>query len=276
MKKNREKTSVYLKKVLNQLSFLILLACSLLISPQIKAANSIFEQDYQLQLSFENAPLERVLDAITEQSGVKIVYSSDVVDASRKVTVNIKTSDILVALQSVFGKDYSFKQIEDFLINHASQQIIDSLAIPVGTREQISAQHFLDLPRLFKNETPTAADFGRMEPRQKLKLMYSKKAGVDLLVKMMSSGYKIVKNKNLLTYKGAARYAKQIGGAFAPVRDYDGDGMPDFFIYDKQGNIAAINGHRIKRDDKAQFKRLFYQLYPDPRMQKAKGGFEGW
>ena len=115
MKKNREKTSVCLKKVLNQLSFLILLACSLLISPQIKAANSIFEQDYQLQLSFENAPLERVLDAITEQSGVKIVYSSDVVDASRKVTVNIKTSDILVALQSVFGKDYSFKQIEDYI-----------------------------------------------------------------------------------------------------------------------------------------------------------------
>lgn len=115
MKKNREKTSVYLKKVLNQLSFLILLASSLLISPQIKAANSIFEQDYQLQLSFENAPLERVLDAITEQSGVKIVYSSDVVDASRKVTVNIKTSDILVALQSVFGKDYSFKQIEDYI-----------------------------------------------------------------------------------------------------------------------------------------------------------------
>ena len=97
-----------------------------------------------------------------------------------------------------------------------------------------------------------------------------------MLTKLLYSGHKVVFNKSLLTEKGALRYAKQIGGTLAPIKDYDGDGVSDFLIYDKSGKIAAINGHRLKKDDKHALKRIFYQSVPDPKAQKAMGGFQGW
>ena len=115
MDENRHKTSVYIEKVLKRISFLVLFMGLLSLSPKVLAAGSVFEQDYQLDLSFKNAPLEQVLDAIMEQSGVKIVYSSEEFQENQKVSVNIRTSDIEVALRSVLGNGYAFKQIEDYI-----------------------------------------------------------------------------------------------------------------------------------------------------------------
>ena len=169
-----------------------------------------------------------------------------------------------------------FRAAEEFLTNRAKAQIFDSLETDQATKDQIAYNYFAQNPTLAGNKMPSAADFGMMAPRQKLKLLYSKSSAMDMLTKLLYSGHKVVFNKSLLTEQGALRYAKQIGGTFAPVKDYDGDGMPDFLIYDKNGKIAAINGHRLKRDDKHALKRLFYQMVPDPRQQKAMGGFQGW
>ena len=50
MEENREKTSVYIEKVLKKISFIILFAGLLSLSPGISAVGSVFEQNYTLNL----------------------------------------------------------------------------------------------------------------------------------------------------------------------------------------------------------------------------------
>ena len=115
MEKSRHGAFVYAQKVLKHSLFLFLLINLLSISPDISASTTLLEQKYTLNLSFKDARLEQVLDAIMKQSGVKIAYSSDELQKDRVVSVNIQTSDILTALRSVLGDGYSFKQIEDYI-----------------------------------------------------------------------------------------------------------------------------------------------------------------
>lgn len=101
------------------------------ISPDISASTTLLEQKYTLNLSFKDARLEQVLDAIMKQSGVKIAYSSDELQKDQVVSVDIQTSDILTALRSVLGDGYSFKQIEDYIaIARISSAIL--LTIEIG------------------------------------------------------------------------------------------------------------------------------------------------
>ena len=106
---------MYAQKVLKRSLFLFLLINLLSISPDISASTTLLEQKYTLNLSFKNARLEQVLDAIMKQSGVKIAYSCDELQNNQLVSVDVKTTDILVALRSVLGDGYSFKQIEDYI-----------------------------------------------------------------------------------------------------------------------------------------------------------------
>lgn len=79
------------------------------------ASESVFEQNYSLILSYNNASLEQVLDAISKQTGIKIAYSNDVIVEKQQITVNIKTTDIREALRVVLGDGYTFKQIDDYI-----------------------------------------------------------------------------------------------------------------------------------------------------------------
>lgn len=115
MEKSRYGAFVYAQKVLKHSLFLFLLINLLSISPDISASTTLLEQKYTLNLSFKDARLEQVLDAIMKQSGVKIAYSSDELQKDQVVSVDIQTSDILTALRSVLGDGYSFKQIEDYI-----------------------------------------------------------------------------------------------------------------------------------------------------------------
>ena len=115
MEKSRHGAFVYAQKVLKRSLFLFLLINLLSISPDISASTTLLEQKYTLNLSFKNARLEQVLDAIMKQSGVKIAYSCDELQNNQLVSVDVKTTDILVALRSVLGDGYSFKQIEDYI-----------------------------------------------------------------------------------------------------------------------------------------------------------------
>ncbi len=115
MEKSRHGAFVYAQKVLKRSLYLFLLINLLSISPDISASTTLLEQKYTLNLSFKNARLEQVLDAIMKQSGVKIAYSCDELQNNQLVSVDVKTTDILVALRSVLGDGYSFKQIEDYI-----------------------------------------------------------------------------------------------------------------------------------------------------------------
>lgn len=115
MEESRHGAFVYAQKVLKHSLFLFLLINLLSISPDISASTTLLEQKYTLNLSFKDARLEQVLDAIMKQSGVKIAYSSDELQKDQVVSVDIQTSDILTALRSVLGDGYSFKQIEDYI-----------------------------------------------------------------------------------------------------------------------------------------------------------------
>lgn len=115
MEKSRHGAFVHIQKVLKCSLFLFLLINLLSISLDISASTTLLEQKYTLNLSFKDARLEQVLDAIMKQSGVKIAYSSDELQKDQVVSVDIQTSDILTALRSVLGDGYSFKQIEDYI-----------------------------------------------------------------------------------------------------------------------------------------------------------------
>lgn len=131
MEKSRYGAFVYAQKVLKHSLFLFLLINLLSISPDISASTTLLEQKYTLNLSFKDARLEQVLDAIMKQSGVKIAYSSDELQKDQVVSVDIQTSDILTALRSVLGDGYSFKQIEDYIaIARISSAIL--LTIEIG------------------------------------------------------------------------------------------------------------------------------------------------
>ncbi|MFS2841801.1 hypothetical protein AAH024_08835 [Parabacteroides merdae] len=64
MEKSRHGAFVYAQKVLKHLLFLFLLINLLSISPDISASTTLLEQKYTLNLSFKDARLEQVLDAI--------------------------------------------------------------------------------------------------------------------------------------------------------------------------------------------------------------------
>lgn len=104
------------QKVLKRSLFLILFSCLLsTISFSAHAYESLLEQNHPLNLSFKNARLERILDAISQQSGIKIAYSTEELAGDKNVSVNIRTSDIKEALTAVLGDNYTFKQIDNYI-----------------------------------------------------------------------------------------------------------------------------------------------------------------
>lgn len=105
-----------LQKVLKRDAYRKTFLCLFLgMALNVSANNSIFEQKFTLNLSFKNAKIEQVLDAITKQSGIKIAYNNDEIATNKSVSVNIQTSDIEDALEAVLGNGYTFKQIDDYI-----------------------------------------------------------------------------------------------------------------------------------------------------------------
>lgn len=105
-----------LQKVLKREAYRKTFLCMCLgMALNVSANSSIFEQKFTLNLSFKNAKIEQVLDAITKQSGIKIAYNNDEIATNKSVSVNIKTSDIEDALEAVLGNGYTFKQIDNYI-----------------------------------------------------------------------------------------------------------------------------------------------------------------
>lgn len=115
MEKRESEGFLKVQKVLKRSMFHFLICLFIGVSTHAYAFNSVFEQNYTLQLSFKNARIEKVLDAISEQSGIKIAYSNEELQTAREVSITLKTKSIEEALRAVLGDSYSFKQIEDYI-----------------------------------------------------------------------------------------------------------------------------------------------------------------
>lgn len=140
MEKSRHGALVHAQKVLKHSLFFILLINLLSISPAVSASTSLLEQEYTLNLSFKNARLEQVLDAIMKQSGVKIAYSSDELQKDQIVSVDIRTTDILTALRTVLGDGYSFKQIEDYIAIARADRIGSTVTVNMADDREWTIQ----------------------------------------------------------------------------------------------------------------------------------------
>lgn len=79
------------------------------------AFNSVFQDKYDVNLSFDRVNVETALETISSQTGVKLAYNNRDVNTKKSVSVNINTSDIEEALIAVLGPDYSFKQVDDYI-----------------------------------------------------------------------------------------------------------------------------------------------------------------
>ena len=60
------------------------------------------QQQALLSLDFKNTPLERVLLSIKQQVGVEMVYSDQIVDVNRKVSIQVNKVPVERALQILF------------------------------------------------------------------------------------------------------------------------------------------------------------------------------
>ena len=105
MEKKASKDFCKAQKVLKRSLFIILLNCFILAVPfNAFAFESVFEQSYTLNLSFKNAKIEQILDAISKQSGIKIAYSTEELATDKNVSVNIQTSDIKRSIICCIGR----------------------------------------------------------------------------------------------------------------------------------------------------------------------------
>lgn len=102
------------QKVLKRFLYLII-GASFFIPFHASAYDSVFGQTYILSLSFNSASMETVLDAIEQQTGVKIAYSNEDVAVNKKISVDLQTTSIEEALQAVLGEEYTFMQIDDYI-----------------------------------------------------------------------------------------------------------------------------------------------------------------
>lgn len=107
----------YAQKNMKRVLLIGLLALPLAQVPQVFATNhqSVFEQTYSLNLQFNNEEIGTIIDKISEQAGIRIIYSNDQIETSKKISATIRTSDIREALKAVLGKDYVFRQVDNYI-----------------------------------------------------------------------------------------------------------------------------------------------------------------
>ena len=77
--------------------------------------SSFFEQSYSLKLKLRNETLGSAIEKLSQQAGIRIIYSNDQIQTQKKISVDIKTTDIQEALQILLGNGYIFKQENNYI-----------------------------------------------------------------------------------------------------------------------------------------------------------------
>ena len=84
-----------------------------------------FSSQEQLTFTFNDEPLEVILDEITTQSGYRFFYAQDVIDLKRKVTISVKDSSLLFVLDELLKNTnvtYKFQDKQIVLIRKSQKQ----------------------------------------------------------------------------------------------------------------------------------------------------------
>ena len=243
-------------------------------------------ENANLGLGFNASTADTALNKVKEQiPDIEDIANLDKVrdQIQNDVAIGEKAAEYLLQFRNkgeITNKEQIDKlnNIQEYLTNRYEVAILDAIDTDENKKNEIIQNYFAQKPNpnMGNKKIRSVVDFGRMNPKNKLKLLYSKTSNMQNLMNLMYSNQKAIFSKSLVTEKGCRRFAKANNATFAPVTDYDGDGVKDYLIYDKNGKLIAVNGWRLKKDDKHALKRLFYQTVPDPKMQKAMGGFEGW
>lgn len=119
----------FLQKIIKQDLKKKVLCCFLLgVSVNSFAIDSVFEQSYDVSLSFEKAQVEKVLESISKQTGIKLAYNNKEVNIKKNVSVKIQTTDIEEALIAVLGSEYSFLQVDDYIAIAKKQETSSNIA----------------------------------------------------------------------------------------------------------------------------------------------------
>jgi hypothetical protein len=126
MKKNEPlRGSLYhsLKKTLLIMRIAIIL---LLIGFLQTRANDAYSQRTKLSIDFSNTELVNVLDRIESQTEFYFLYNEKLIDANRKVSINVKDQAIEDVLKSLFsGTDVKYSIIDRKIILSPSEISID-------------------------------------------------------------------------------------------------------------------------------------------------------
>lgn len=110
----------------------------------LKAGTSYAQADDKIiSISADNTELKKVLNTITEQTGVKFTYSSDAIDVHRKITCNIQAQELKFFLTQVLiplGIGYTVINDKQILLIKAPQ------------RQTIDVSHNLTINGLVTND----------------------------------------------------------------------------------------------------------------------------
>lgn len=117
MKKNHSMLSSTKKNIKRALMIGLLAFPAAYNTPLGYATNhlSVFQQTYVLNLKFNNEELGTAIDKISEQAGIRILYSNEQIQTRKRISATIQTSDIREALKAVLGNGYEFRQIDNYI-----------------------------------------------------------------------------------------------------------------------------------------------------------------
>lgn len=89
----------------------------LLVSPGAAVASTSYAQHTVLSLNLKDKSIAEVLDAIEEQSEFHFYYNSNLVNTTKKVSVNVSNKDVFNILEVLFkGSDVSYKVVDKDVI----------------------------------------------------------------------------------------------------------------------------------------------------------------
>lgn len=90
---------------------------------------TIYVAAQKVTLSYRNVPFEKVLNSIKQQTGLSIVFSEQLVDVNRKVTINVASIEVQEALKQLLigtNVDFEIKNNKLYLVEKKAKETSDS------------------------------------------------------------------------------------------------------------------------------------------------------
>jgi hypothetical protein len=104
-------------------------------------------------LQVQKEPLENILDAITQQTGVRFSYNSQLIDPKTKVTINAQNKTIKEILPVILPSSVSYKKVGDHIVFHA---------IPLKENDITKTDNPVNSPQSEISEKNASSDNGKL------------------------------------------------------------------------------------------------------------------